>query len=127
MKEYKYEAFVPLKFVVGIDNKDNGFMSMKNEHGKWTNVSVFEKHCGYKPHTQKDARKEINKVLTQQVQEIENVPTRGFKLVNVNDHIYSTDHFRDVDIAVLQDPRGWNVGIWKLHRFWYYMVWSNVQ
>ena len=111
MKEYKYEAFVPLKFIVGIDNKSNGFMSMKDEQGKWTNVSVFEKHCGYKPHTQKDARKEINKVLTQQVQEIENVPTSGFKLVNVHNHIYHTDHFRDIEIAVLQDPRGWNVGI----------------
>ena len=111
MKEYKYEAFVPLKFVVGIDNKGNGFMSMKDEQGKWTNVSVFEKHCGYKPHTQKDARKEINKVLTQQVQEIENVPTSGFKLVSVHNHIYCTDHFKDVEIAVLQDPRGWNVGI----------------
>lgn len=110
-KEYNYEAFVPLKFTVGIDNKGNGFLSMKDEHGKWTNISVFEKHCGYKPHTQKDASKEIDKVLTQQVQEIENVPTSGFKLVNVHKHIYHTDHFKDVEIAVLQDPRGWNVGI----------------
>lgn len=110
-KEYNYEAFVPTKFMVGIDNKSIGFLSMKDEHGKWTNVSVFEKHCGYKPYTQKDASKEIDKVLTQQVQEIENVPTSRFKLVNVHKHIYHTDHFKDVEISVLQDPRGWNVGI----------------
>lgn len=111
MKEYKHEAFVPTKFMVGIDDENSGFPSMKDENGKWKNLSVFEKHCGYKPHIQKDARKEINKVLTQQVKEIENVPTKGFSIVNVFGCVYHTDHFRDVSTAILHDPRGWNISI----------------
>lgn len=111
MKEYKYKAFIPTKFVIGIDNEGNGFPSMKDEKGKWTNLSIFEKHCGYKPHTQKDARKEINKVLTQQVQEIDNVPTSGFHLIDVHKCVYCSDYYRDVPCATLKDPRGWEVSI----------------
>ena len=111
-KEYKHEAFVPLSFMIGIDDRDRGFPSMRDETGGWTNVAVFEKHCGFKPHVQRDASKEIRKSLTQQVREIENVPISGFKLVKVYENgAYHSDYFRDKSCVVLKDPRGWEVSI----------------
>ena len=111
MKECKYDTFIPKKFMIGIDGGNAGFPSMKDKDGKWTNLSVFEKHCGYKPHLQRDARKEIDKALKQSVREIENVPTSGFKLVDFQKCIYSSDYFRDIFCVVLEDPRGWQISI----------------
>lgn len=111
MQDYKYEMFIPKKFMIGIDGDNAGFASMKDKDGKWTNLSVFEKHCGYKPHLQRDARKEIDKALKQSVREVDNVPTSGFKVVDIQECIYSSDYFRDMSCAVLEDPRGWQISI----------------
>ena len=114
------KIFVPKKVVVGVNNNGAGFLTMKDADGKWRNVSVFEKLCGFKPHVQRDARKEISKVLTQKVQEIDNEPTSGFTLVNVfyNPYPYTT-LFKDRYCAVLHDPRGWDIAVScnKLQKF----------
>lgn len=109
--DYAYDMYVPRKFVIGICNDNSGFPTMKNHDGKWSNVSIFEKHCGFKPYKQRDCEKEICKDLHQLVKEVDNVPTRGFRLVNVQKCAYCSDYFRDVPCTTLQDPRGWNISI----------------
>ena len=112
-EEYKYEAYVPKKIVIGISDNGIGFPTMKDKDGKWKNVSVFENICGFKPHKQLDAKKEINKVLTQQVQVIDNVPTSGFKLEYVHKNVYNnlTTLYDDFSCVTLRDPRGWSFSI----------------
>lgn len=110
--KYKHNYLIPEKFTIGIDKDQVGFPTMKDEDGKWRNVSFFEKHCGFKPFRQRDAYKEIDKDLTQRVQEIDNVPISGFKLVKLNACTYlKTDMFKDIPCAVLKDPRGWDVQV----------------
>lgn len=108
---YVYDMYVPRKFVIGIRNDNTGFPTMKNHEGKWSNVSIFEKHCRFKPYKQRDCEKEICKDLHQSVKEVDNVPTKGFRLVNVQKCAYCSDYFRDVPCTTLQDPRGWNISI----------------
>ena len=111
MKKYKYDTMIPKSFVVGISEDGAGFLSMKDEAGKWTNLSVFEKHCGFKPYTQMDSVKELNKAVSQNVREIENTPTGGFKIVNLTECVYCTDHFRNSTYVRLHDPRGWDISV----------------
>jgi hypothetical protein len=111
MKKYKYDMMIPKSFVVGISEDGAGFLTMKDQNGKWTNLSVFEKHCGFKPYTQMDSVKELNKAVSQNVREIENTPTCGFKIVNLTECVYYTDHFRNGTYVRLHDPRGWDISV----------------
>lgn len=109
--KYEHEFFVPAKFIVGIGKNGSGFPSMKTIDGKWTNLSIFENHCNYKPNVQRDKNKEILKTFSQAVQEVENIPTSGFRLKNVSKKVYHTELYKDVNCVLLQDPRGWDVQI----------------
>lgn len=109
---YKYEAFIPAKFTIGLNDKSDGFPSMKDKDGKWSNLTFFQKHSGFKPHVERDASKEITKELTQRVQVVENVPMSGFKVVKFHSWLYKgTDLYKDTECVVLRDPRGWDVQI----------------
>ena len=109
--EYKLDTFIPKKFIIGLDSEYCGFPSMRLKDGKWTNAGAFESHCGYKSYTQRDAEKEIMKAVSQKVQEVENTPTEGFKLLSLHDSNYSSDLYRGIAFVKLHDPRGWNVCI----------------
>ena len=102
---------VPEKFTIGIDEHNVGFPSMKSKDGRWSNISVFEKHCGYKPGVQRDARKEVGKALKQAVLEVSNTPTPGFKLLRACNKAYQTKLYRGTECMVLRDPRGWDVQV----------------
>ena len=111
MKNYKYDKFIPKSFVIGISDKGAGFPTMKDEKGKWTNLSVFEGHCGFKPYAQKDSVKELNKTVLQNVREIENRPTGGFRLLSLKECVYFSDWFKGESFAKLRDPRGWDISV----------------
>ena len=113
--DYKYDVYIPKAFTIGLSqSSDNvGFPSMKTPDGKWTSVGVFEKICGFKPWTQRNEEKEITKALNQAVDEIENAPTTGFKIVDLCKNSYSkfTNIFDSCACATLRDPRGWLVTV----------------
>ena len=113
--DYKYDFYIPKTFAIGLSNSSGnpGFPSMKTPDGKWTNISTFENICGFKPWTQRSEEKEINKALNQAVDIIENVPTSGFKIVDISKDVYSsmTTAFNQILCATLQDPRGWNISV----------------
>lgn len=109
---YVYSTFIPKAFSVGMDDRYCGFPSMRLKDGKWTNAGFFEKHCGgYKPYVQRDAEKEIMKAVTQKVQEVDNVPTEGFKLLSLHGTYNNTDLYKGIFLVKLQDPRGWSICI----------------
>ena len=110
--DYKYDIFIPKTFSIGLDDKYCGFPSMRLKDGKWTNIGFFELHNGgYKPYVQQDKEKEIMKAVTQKVQEVDNVPTEGFRLISLHGMYNHTNLYRDISLVKLQDPRGWSVCI----------------
>ena len=113
--DYPYDFYIPKTFSIGIStSKSNaGFPSMKMPDGKWTSPSVFEKICGFKPWTQRNEEKEINKALNQAVEVTDNVPTSGFKIVDISKNVYDskTTIFNQMMCATIQDPRGWMVSV----------------
>lgn len=70
--------------------------------GKWTNLSTFSRLTkGFKPHSQRDAGKQILKDIGSKIEEISNEPIAGFKILNVHHGYRSNDQY-----SVIYDPRG---------------------
>ena len=66
-----------------------GIPSCRFMLNKWTDMNLFEKMTGFRPTNMVNKEKEIKKMLTGSVFEIENVPTSGFKLIDVqNNSLY---------------------------------------
>lgn len=80
--------FIPSKFVSGSFDRqliEHGtikiaYLSCKF-HGKWMNLGKFEKLTKYKPYEQRNAVKEVEKAIYQNVVEHDNVPTSGIKIL----------------------------------------------
>ena len=121
--------YVPSKIVVGkfdttidantafIDTEREsmtaGFVTCRYKNTKWISASVFERLCKFKPCVQRNAEKELNKILKNAVNDFDNVPTSGFSLVDVNCNLYcySTRDYSYCGDVVLKDPRGFCVAI----------------
>ena len=109
--------FVPQEVTLGNFNGGNAFVTCKYKYDKWQNVAVFERLCGYKPHTQLDPEKQLKKIIYNAVGSISNDPICGFTFVDYNNDLYNLYYHNCTDV-VLQDPRGFNVAI-SQHNFWY--------
>ena len=89
---------------------------------KWTDMNLFEKMTGFRPTNMVNKEKEIKKMLTGSVFEIENVPTSGFKLIDVqNNSLYPQAGYLSYGkvFAYVYDPRGFIFciqfsDIWKM-------------
>lgn len=109
---YNHLFYIPKTFVVGIDQEnDAGFPTMKDHKGNWKSAGVFKNICGFQPWEQRDKSKEISKVLQAAVQTVDNAPTAGFKILSLHKNAYcpKTSLYYNIETALLQDPRGWNV------------------
>ena len=107
------DIYRPSKFTIGYSdqhkaNSSNesmvfGFPSCRwIKAGKWTELGFFTSNTGgYKPHSQRDAEKQLKKDLGLKVEEIDNEPIGGFRLVEMN-HGYRSG----TNYAVVRDPRG---------------------
>lgn len=103
------KAYRPSKFTIGYrDGKVNsspkiGYPTCKwLREGKWTELGRFSNHTGgYKPHQQRDEKKQLKKDLGMKLEELDNEPISGFRVLEAHHGYASNDHF----IRVL-DPRG---------------------
>ena len=116
-KNITYE-FVPQQMTVGMFN-GNAFVTCRYKYDKWLNVSMFERLCGYKPHSQRDPEKMLKKNIFNAVETIDNTPISGFSFVDFNKDLYGL-YYNSYDCTdvVLQDPRGFNVAV-TAENFWY--------
>ena len=76
---------------------------------KWTDMNLFEKITGFRPTNMVNKEKEIKKMLSGSVFEIENVPTSGFKLIDIqNNSLYNHIGYLLYGklFAYIYDPRG---------------------
>lgn len=110
----------PDKFVVGYYTHTIHFASKDDEklrfgypscqwlkQSKWTDVNSFSKNCnGVKPHRQLDASVQMKKDLGMTVDEVENKPISGFRIVNLAGGGY--DGIYQVYIL---DPRGFHISL----------------
>lgn len=116
---YNPIIYRPDKFVVGYYTHQIDFVSKDSEkarfgypscqwlkRSKWTDVSAFSRLChGVKPHRQLDASVQIKKDLGMTVDEVENMPITGFRVVDLargydgNYHVY------------ILDPRGFHISL----------------
>lgn len=102
--------FIPDTFTLGRFN-DSAFITCKFNKEKWVSPSMFERLCGYKPHTQRDTCKELKKAIFNAVETMENVPTKGFRLVSYGGNLYNVNEFNTTGNVVLHDPRGFNFSV----------------
>lgn len=94
--------------------EDFGIFAYKFDEA-WENASVFSRLVGYAPHTQRDAEKEINKVLENRIESFSNVPTDGFSLVMPVARLYNAykqtqSKYFKYGICI-KDPRGFIIAI----------------
>ena len=99
--------FIPEKVTLG-KFKDYAFLTCKFNDEKWVSPSVFERLCGYKPHTQRDSKKELKKAIFNVVDVIDNEPTKGFRFVSYGGNVYGISDFNDSGNVILRDPRGFD-------------------
>ena len=99
--------FIPEKVTLG-RFKDYAFLTCKFNDEKWVSPSVFERLCGYKPHTQRDSKKELKKAIFNVVDVIDNEPTKGFRFVSYGGNVYGISDFNDNNNVILRDPRGFD-------------------
>ena len=99
-----------------------GIPSCRFMLNKWTDMNLFEKMTGFRPTNMVNKEKEIKKMLTGSVFEIQNVPTSGFKLIDVqNNSLYPQAGYLSYGkvFAYVYDPRGFIFciqfsDIWKM-------------
>ena len=119
--------FIPDKLIFGkfkeeienpIDSQDSyetylAIPSCRYKNSNWTQVSRFSSLTGFKPNVQRDAEKELNKAVLNTCEEIENVPTSGFKIVSFHDNPYNYCGipYKYKGDAVIYDPRGFTIQI----------------
>ncbi len=77
---------------------------------KWLNLDKFETLTGYRPSTQADKFVELSKTVYGKVDEIDNVPTDGFRIVAGG----------NIGLLVVEDPRGFMVKVEDLLPYWIY-------
>ena len=119
-------SFIPEKIVLGkysypseedyqssITSTIAAFPSCRLSSGKWSQTSIFERLCDFKPNVQRDSEKELMKAIKNAVDEFDNTPQKGFKLIAWNENIYrfSGNDFTHTERIVLEDPRGFCIGI----------------
>lgn len=105
-----------------------GLPSCKFMMNKWTDMNLFEKMTRFRPTNMIDKEKEIKKMLTGSVFEIENVPTSGFKLVDVkNNTLYPQANYMSYGktYAYIYDPRGFVFSI-LIADFWKSLIKNNI-
>ena len=116
------DIYIPKSFTIGTFSYtsygtkfDNcAFPTYKDNNGKWQRLHIFKRLTGgYAPHEQRDSRTQMIKDITQNVVAIDNTPVAGIKLCKFNSNIYSLS---ECEIGkwgqvVLQDPRGFYIGI----------------
>lgn len=115
--------WAPKTFFAGqlADNPQLAALSCKYRNSVWAALGKFTKMTGgFKPGKQQDGSVELVKQVTGKVQEFENVPAAGFKLVpaKVVDNFWVTHSdlhdlrkLNDEVNYVVEDPRGFRVGI----------------
>ncbi len=105
-----------------------GLPSCKFMLNKWTDMNTFEKMTGFRPTNMVNKEKEIKKMLTGSVFEIENVPTSGFKLIDIqNNSLYPLVGYLSYGrvFAYIYDPRGFIFCI-EFSYFWKTLVRNNI-
>lgn len=105
-----------------------GLPSCKFMLNKWTDMNIFEKMTGFRPTNMVNKEKEIKKMLTGSVFEIENVPTSGFKLIDIqNNSLYPLVGYLSYGrvFAYIYDPRGFIFCI-EFSYFWKTLVRNNI-
>lgn len=75
------------------------------KQNKWTDLGIFSRHCGgAKPHQQRNEEIQLKKDLGLLMEEIDNKPVEGFRLVDINE-------IQGIPCAILYDPRGFYIAI----------------
>ena len=110
------KTYRPSKFTIGYgdgETKDGlkikrGYPTCKwLREGKWTELGRFSSYTGgYKPHQQRDAEKQLKKDLGLKIEELDNEPISGFRLVEAHHGYSSNDHYIRV-----RDPRGFTLAL----------------
>ena len=105
-----------------------GIPSCRFMLNKWTDMNLFERMTGFRPTNMVNKEKEIKKMLSGSVFEIENVPTSGFKLIDIqNNSLYPLAGFLSYGrvFAYIYDPRGFIFCI-EFSYFWKTLVRNNI-
>lgn len=118
------KKFIPSKFVSGTFDRqlaEHGsiklaYLSCKF-HGKWMNLGKFEKLTNYKPYEQRNAVKEVEKAIYQNIVEHDNVPTSGLRILpsmmcSIGYSLYDPYQTGAAYASVLiSDPRGFTISV----------------
>lgn len=105
-----------------------GIPSCRFMLNKWTDINLFERMTGFRPTNMVNKEKEIKKMLSGSVFEIENVPTSGFKLIDIkNDSLYEQARYLSYGkiFAYIYDPRGFIFCI-QFSDFWKMLFKNNI-
>lgn len=105
-----------------------GLPSCRYMMNKWTDINLFEKITGFRPTNMINKEKEIKKMLTGSVFELDNVPTSGFKLVDIqNNSLYPQASYLSYGrtYAYIYDPRGFVFSV-LFSNFWNSLIKNNI-
>lgn len=105
-----------------------GIPSCRFMLNKWTDMNLFERMTGFRPTNMVNKEKEIKKMLTGSVFEIENVPTSGFKLIDIkNNSLYHQANYLSYGkiFAYIYDPRGFIFCV-EFSDFWKMLSRNNI-
>lgn len=115
--------YIPEKFKIGYGSvpklKDDttktssiSIPSCKFKGKSWTNSHIFSRICGFAPTKSIDASLEIKKMITGSVHEFENVPQKGFRILESTARdFYNANSNSTGDHLIMLDPRGFNVQV----------------
>ena len=105
-----------------------GIPSCRFMLNKWTDMNLFERMTGFRPTNMVNKEKEIKKMLTGSVFEIDNVPTSGFKLIDIqNNSLYNYVGYLTYGklFAYIYDPRGFIFCV-EFSDFWKSLSKNNI-
>lgn len=105
-----------------------GIPSCRFMLNKWTDMNLFERLTGFRPTNMVNKEKEIKKMLTGSVFEIDNVPTSGFKLIDIqNNSLYNHVGYLTYGklFAYIYDPRGFIFCV-EFSDFWKSLSKNNI-
>lgn len=91
-----------------------GFVTCRFRYGQWVSSCVFERLThGYKPSVQLDSVAQLTKAISGAVQELDNSPVGGFRLVTwlSNPYGFCTKEYSCSGDVVLEDPRGFMLAV----------------
>ena len=105
-----------------------GIPSCRFMLNKWTDINLFERMTGFRPTNMVNKENEIKKMLSGSVFEIENVPTSGFKLIDIKHNtLYQQANYLSYGkvFAYVYDPRGFIFCI-QFSDFWKMLYKNNI-